>query len=290
MGFDPLDFLNQWRERRGRRAMVAAARRLPPLPVPPPDVPEVCFLTGRRFWYQTAFCLWSLCQQTGRSLRAAFWDDGTFDAALVAECARLFPGSRVVSSQEIEAELERQLPAARFPILRARRLEYPHLRKLTDVHSGRHGWRLVLDSDILFFRRPDLLLAWLAAPDQPLHMVDVQDAYGYSKALMESLAGNPIPRWLNVGVCGLRSDEIDWDRMESWCRRLQEAEGTSYYQEQALTAMLLAGRKCRVALADDYRLMPSEDEAKRPTAVMHHYVDLSKRGYFRHAWRRVGLE
>jgi hypothetical protein len=255
--------------------------------VPPSDAPEVCFLTGRRFWYQTAFCFWSLCRHAGQPIRAVFFDDGTFDQALRAECIRIFPGSRVEEGGEIETRLDEGLPAARFPILRARRLEYPHLRKLTDVHSGRHGWRLVLDSDILFFRRPDLLLAWLAAPDQPLHMVDVQDAYGYSKALMESLAGNPIPRWLNVGVCGLRSDEIDWDRMESWCRRLQEAEGTSYYQEQALTAMLLAGRKCRVALADDYRLMPSEDEARSPTAAMHHYVGISKKGYFRHAWRHV---
>jgi hypothetical protein len=83
----------------------------------------------------------------------------------------------------------------------------------------------------------------------------------------------------------LRSDAIDWDRMESWCRRLQETEGTSYYQEQALAAMLLAGRECLAAPADEYRLMPAEDEARLPTAVMHHYVDLSKKGYFRHAWR-----
>jgi hypothetical protein len=279
--------INQWITRRGRLQMLAAARQLSPLSSPTPDALEVCFLTGRRFWFQTAFCLWSLCRQSDRPLRAAFYDDGTFDAELAAESARLFPGSRVVGRNEIEAALDCHLPAARFPTLRARRIVYPNLRKLTDIHAGQHGWRLVLDSDMLFFRRPDLLLAWLDAPDRPLHMIDVQDAYGYSRALMESLAGHPIPHCLNVGLCGLRSDEIDWDRMESWCRRLQEAEGTSYYQEQALAAMALASRECRVAPADDYRLMPSAGEAAQPTAVMHHYVDLSKRGYFRHAWRHV---
>lgn len=277
--------VNQWITRRGRLAMITAARSLPPLPAPPSDAPEVCFLTGKRFWYQTAFCLWSLRHHAGRPLRAAFHDDGTFDPALAAEAARLFPGSRVLRLPEIEIAMDRHLPAARFPTLRARRLVYPNLRKLTDIHIRQHGWRLVLDSDMLFFRRPDLLLTWLDAPKQPLHMTDVNDAYGYSQSLMESLAGAVIPHRLNVGLCGLRSDAIDWDRLESWCRQLQESEGTSYYLEQALVAMMLAGRTCEVAPADDYILLPSDGECRKPTAAMHHYVDLSKRGYFRHAWR-----
>ncbi|HUK88732.1 MAG TPA: hypothetical protein VLT85_13785 [Terriglobales bacterium] len=278
---------NQWINHRGRRAMAAAAARLPPLPMPPPESPEVCFLTGRRFWFQTAFCFWSLSRCAGRPLRAAFYDDGTIDDSLHAECDRLFPGSRIHGALEIAANLERHLPADRFPTLRARRLEYPNLRKLTDVHAGARGWRLVLDSDMLFFRRPDLLLAWLDAPDRPVHMTDVHDAYGYPLPLLESLAGRPIPHRVNVGICGLRSEELDWERLESWCRRLHERAGTSYFQEQALTAMWLAGQACTVAPPEDYRLLPAEAECRRPTAIMHHYVDLSKRGYYRHAWHRV---
>ncbi|HXA13545.1 MAG TPA: glycosyl transferase family 2, partial [Opitutaceae bacterium] len=169
--------------------------------------------------------------------------------------------------------------------LRERRAHYPNLRKLTDVHAGASGWRLVLDSDMLFFRRPDFILDWLASPTRPLHMVDVQDSYGYSRSLLESLAGAPLPPRVNVGLCGLRSDALDWEKIESWCRRLIEAEGTSYYLEQALVAMLLAGHDCAVAPAEDYLLLPSEDECRTPRAVMHHYVAQSKRGYFRHAWR-----
>ena len=277
----------QWITRRGRRQMLAAVDALPPLDAAPGDAPEVSFLTGRRFWYQTAFCFWSLARQAGRPIRAAFADDGSLDGRLREACLRLFPGSAIASLEEIEARLDEHLPESRFPTLRARRREYPNLRKLTDVHAGRHGWRLVLDSDMLFFRRPDLLLAWLAAPDRPLHMIDVHDAYGYPPALLESLAGAPVPHRLNVGICGLNSDEIDWARLEFWCRRLQEAAGTSYYQEQALVALMLTGRACRIAPAADYRLMPADAEARRPSAIMHHYVDLSKRGYFRHAWRRV---
>jgi len=279
--------LNQWITRRGRLAMIEASRRLAPVDTPAPGSPEVCFLTGRRFWYQTAFCLWSLLRHVGGNFTPVFIDDGTLDASLRAECLRLFPGARVPSRDEIAARLETALPAARFPALRDRRLAYLHLRKLTDAHSGLSGWRLVLDSDMLFFRRPAALLDWCAAPDRPVHMLDVQDAYGYPAATLETLAGRPLPEKVNVGVCGLRSDDIDWEKLEWWCARLLALHGTSYYLEQALVALLLAGRETTRLPADDYLLMPGERECRSPTAVLHHYVAESKRGYFRHAWRHV---
>jgi hypothetical protein len=275
----------QWLTRRGRREMVAASRRLAPLAPPTADAPEIVFLSGARFWFQTAFCFWSLCRQAKRSLRLVVYDDGSFNDALATECRRLFPGAVIVSRDEIEAHLDRSLPRAEFPTLRGRRLEYPNLRKLTDVHAGRSGWRLVLDSDMLFFRRPERLLEWLDCRLAPLHMRDVHDAYGYSIDLLEKIAGARVPQHVNVGICGLRSETIDWNVLERWCRQLQDAAGTSYYQEQALTAMWLAHHAAECLPAADYRLMPDDRECRAPTAALHHYVDLSKRGYFRDAWR-----
>ncbi len=279
--------LNQFINWRGRVAMERAAALLPPRPMPAPDAPEVCFLTGRKFWYQTAFCCWSLSQESGREFAPVFMDDGTFDDALRAEGLRLFPGARFFNRAEIEERLDAHLPAARFPALRAQRRTYVHLRKLTDAHAGRRGWRLVLDSDMLFFRRPDALLAWLAAPDRPIHMLDVQDAYGYPAATLAALAGRPVPEKINVGICGLRSDAIDWEKLEYWCHELLARHGSSYYLEQALVALLLANAAPLRLPATDYLLLPTEAECRAPTAALHHYVAESKRGYFRHAWRRV---
>lgn len=277
----------QWATRRGRLQMIAAARRLPPVPAPAADAPEIAYLTGRRFWYQTAFCAWSLRRAAGRDFSFVFHDDGTFDDELSAEAQRLFPGCRIVTARDTEAGLDLHLPAARFPALRGQRRTYLHLRKLTDFHAGREGWRAVLDSDMLFFRRPDALLAWLAAPDRPIHLVDVHNAYGYPDSTLAELAGGPVPVRVNVGICGLRSEGLDWNRIESWCARLLAAHGTSYYLEQALIALILAGQPALRLPANDYRLMPDDAECRHPTAVLHHYVDLSKRGYFRHAWKKV---
>ena len=53
-----------------------------------------------------------------------------------------------------------------------------------------------------------------------------------------------------VGLCGLRSDTLDWAELEAWTAELQALEKTSYYLEQALVAMLAARQPCAVAPAD----------------------------------------
>lgn len=277
----------QWLDRRGRDAMVRAAAQLPALPHADADAPEVRFLTGRRFWYQTAFCAWSLAHHAGRPFRVVLFDDGSIDTALAHEAQRVFPGVRIVGRSEAESRLDRALPVGRFPALRGQRITYIHLRKLTDCHAAESGWHLVLDSDMLFFRRPEALLRWTEKPTGPVHMLDVFDSYGYPAETLGRLAGRPLPARLNVGICGLRSDAIDWPRLEAWCAELLATHGTSYYLEQALVALLLADQAPQVLPAADYRLMPDEAECRAPTAALHHYVDLSKRGYFRHAWRHT---
>jgi hypothetical protein len=279
--------INQWINWQGCRAMTLAAPSLPPRPAPAHDAPKVNFLTGKKFWYQTAFCCWSLCHHAGHEFAPVFIDDGTFDAELRAEATRLFPGAKFLAAAECEARLDAHLPAGKFPALRGQRRSYIHLRKLTDAHAGHDGWRVVLDSDMLFFRRPDALLAWQAAPDRPVHMFDVKNAYGYPEATLVALAGRPLPDRLNVGICGLRSETIDWNKLEFWCARLLAQHGTSYYLEQALCALLLADCTPLRLPAVDYLVMPTESECRAPTAALHHYVAESKRGYFRHAWRQV---
>jgi hypothetical protein len=280
--------LNLWLAARGRRAMERAARRLTPVPCgSSPDTPAVYFLSGRTFWYQTAFCAHSLLRHAGGPLRVVVLDDGSLSPPVADALRTVLPGVELVPAAEIEERLDRALPADRFPTLRRRRLEYPHLRKLTDVHAGSTGWKLVLDSDMLFFRTPTVMTDWLAVPDRPFHLTDVENAYGYSAGLLAELAGQPVPDRVNVGACGLKSDEIDWDRLEHWCRATLDREGSSYYQEQALTALLVAGQAARVAPPEDYVVLPTRAQAREPSEVLHHYVAASKAWYFRDAWRRA---
>lgn len=279
--------LEQRRTERGRQEMEAAAHSLPALPAATGSPLEIHLLTGRRFWYQTAFCLWSFARQAGRPLSPVIYDDGTLTEQYQAPLARLFPAIRFVGQSETLGRLDAHLPVAKFPHLRERWLNYPNIRKLTDVHVGQSDWKLVLDSDLLFFRRPALLVDWLDHPAQPMHAVDCETSYGYSRPLMNELAGAPVADLVNVGLTGLNGSELDWARLEHWCRTLIERERTSYYLEQAVIAMLVAGRRCTIAPAADYVTLPVVPEARECRAVMHHYVANSKQWYFQTNWRRT---
>ena len=278
--------LEHHRTRSGERAMIATAANLP---VPPsrqttPHI-ELHLLTGARFWHQSAFCLWTFAQHSPRPVTPFIYDDGSLTSQNRELLLRLFPTTRFVLPAESLALLDALLPVSRFPHLRDRWTHYPNIRKLIAPHLGSSGWKLIIDSDLLFFRRPDFLLDWLAAPDRPLHAVDCETSYGYDRALMDQLAGAPVADLVNVGLTGLRSEELDWDRIEYFCRELITASGTHYFLEQALIAMLVAGRECAIAPADDYFTCPVPPEAGACRAVMHHYVAGSKPWYFRQNWR-----
>jgi hypothetical protein len=279
-----------WQQRRtarGRREMEIAAAKLP-MPTVQDGAPlHVHLLTGAQFWYQTAFCLHTLATQARRPVHPTIYDDGTLTPSHEKSLQRLFPSARFVGQSVTLQQLDRLLPRATFPFLRERWDNYPNIRKLIDPHLGSRGWKLVLDSDLLFFHQPTLLLEWLDAPTRPLHGIDALRSYGYSDALLAQIAEAPLPDRLNVGLCGLKSEELDWSRVENICRQLITKEGTHYFLEQALVAILLAGQSCTVAPAEMYQTLPQLPEALECEAVMHHYVAHSKRWFFQHNWRRA---
>jgi hypothetical protein len=265
------------------------ADALPPVPVPrrQGDEPTLVGMTGRALWFQTAFCLHSFFRHSAARPPVRLLDDGTLTRDQGARLAALFPGITIETLAVAGQATERRLPAASFPRLRAHERRFVLLRKITRVHGGGHGWQVFLDADMLFHRPPGALEAWLAAPDRPVFMTDIQNAYGYATAVLDRLAGDRVPEKLNTGVSGLHANSIDWRRLEAWITDLLDNHGSSYYLEQALFALHLAGRPFVHLPPADYRVAPDEAECRQPTAALHHYVDLSKRGYFRHAWRHV---
>jgi hypothetical protein len=68
---------------------------------------------------------------------------------------------------------------------------------------------------------------------------------------------------------------------------LIDSQGTHYYQEQALVAMLMSDKTCTVAPANDYIIMPSQMEVMQPHGILHHYVSDSKSSYFRYGWQHI---
>jgi len=277
---------NSLRIEKGRKAMVKESASLK-VAEPASNAKKVYFLTGKKFWPLTAFCMYSLAKQSSNKLKAVFVDDGSLDEVTIKTMQLQFPGCIVKTSAQIEADIQKYLPTSKYPVINKKRAIYPHIKKLTDVHAGSEGWKIVLDSDMLFFKTPIEMLNWLDNPEQPFFLYDPVYSYHFSLKLMEQLTGNTIIPNLNVGAIGLKSESIAWDKLESWIAKLEEKEGTNYLLEQALSAMLVANDNPVIADKKDYIVMPERSEVEHPSATLHHYVADSKEWYYKRAWQQV---
>lgn len=304
--------IEQWRTERGRREMEAAAWQLTSIRTrdekterlelgeqkseisgrisevrsPASGRPlELHMLVGTRFWFMAAYALVSLQRNIDRAVHVHFYDDGTLQVQQREKLETLASAVTFHDRAGIDARIDRCLPEDKFPFTRERLRNYPNLKKLTDPHVGSTGPKLVMDADILFFDRPEEVLQWFDNPVQILCATDQVESYGYSRALMEKLTGAPIPQSINVGLTGLRSEMLDWDKLERRCRELITLEKTNYYLEQALVAMLCAQHSFRQLGIAQYITGPTDAQVLSGQGVMQHYVDLSKKHYLRHAWR-----
>ena len=272
---------------RNSKVMKKASLQLPPVKSYGDGFP-IYFLTGEKFLYQTLFCIRSLIKYSAEKFKFILVDDGSLSEQMLTRISQQLPGAAIITKNTIEKNLEKKLPESDFPVLRNKRREYPHIKKLIDIHTiDAMGWKLVLDSDMLFFDEPVAMINWLKDPDRPLHMVDCTESYGYSHRLMKDLCSSEVADMVNVGAIGLNNSTINWKDIENWVKILEETEGRSYYLEQALSAMLLAGNDCTILDKDEYIVNPTSQIISEGSGVLHHYVDLSKKGYYNIAWRKV---
>lgn len=264
--------------------------RLPPYVCERPGAPvTVYWMTGQYHWPMTCCCIYSLLRSTPANIQPVVLDDGTFGRLAQDRMTRVLPQVQIVSRAETEARLREFLPENRYPILHALR-RTTLVRKLVDTFAGRVGPTLFLDSDILFFREPAFLMDWLRAGHCPIYMADYQDSYGYSPELLTTLLGGPMSSRVNAGILGYLNDSIDWDEFEFWAGRLCDAEGSTYFLEQTLSAMYMAKYGGRAAPVEDYLIAPELPEIYAPTAVMHHYVTPSRPWYYSDALPRFARQ
>jgi hypothetical protein len=266
--------LNLLKSREGPKRMPAIQGK--PLPGPLP----VHVMTGESHWHLTCFCLYSLLEQSEAAVGITVHEDGSLTNDQRGEMVRILPQAQFVSPEQAEQTVDRFLPNQHFPALRRMRETLGLMRKLVDVHAGKTEPTLFIDSDVLFHRNPEFVTSWFRTGQQPVYILDYQDAYGYPSEVLEAVYGRPMPSRVNTGLTGIRSSEIDWDKLEFWASRLLASGGVNHFSEQALTAMLMSDLGGRPAPPEDYNVSPERAEVLHPKAVMHHYVVPSRTWYY----------
>ena len=174
----------------------------------------------------------------------------------------------------------------KFPnILRYRQSHFLAL-KLIDVKMLSSDERIAyLDSDILFFRRPDFYLETFMAQKKSKNVFnkDIMNAYvDKPEIIAEKLGVLPYP-YINAGLWVFNAEDISFQKLESWLSTAYlQPHFNSYRLEQTLVSLLAASSSSGTGyLPQEYDVNLS----KLPeTTVGKHYV-----GKIRHGFELEGI-
>ncbi|RZK39370.1 MAG: glycosyl transferase [Pedobacter sp.] len=272
----------------GEKKMIVSAFRLKSITSFDTGLP-IYFLTGKKYIHQTIFCIYSLNKVSKEKFSFTLVDDGSFDSEIIKKIKSVIINCKIITTEQIKDNVEKILPKSSFPVLNKKRAEYAHIKKLTDIHTlpNTRDFKLVLDSDLLFWKEPKAIIEWLKKPNKPIHMIDCVEAYGYTIELMQKLSTSTIKRKINVGALGLDSSNINWMELEKWTTQMELEEGKSYFLEQALSAMLIGDKKSIPLTETEYIVNPNKQDTNGLAGVLHHYVDVSKSFYYQTAWKKL---
>lgn len=259
----------------GRRVvspLVFAFARRPIDPAPPISVH---MLVSGRTWHAGVLAAISFEYFTGRRWELFIHEDGSVDATARAEIERRLPGVRFVPRPEAEAKLADYLTAA--PRARAQRSKWNMLLKFFDsLAFAPHERFIVLDSDVIFFRRPDEILAWADSDrDECWFNQDTKEVYCTSRARIEAAFGFSMWDRVNSGLCLLTKSTFSRELSERFIAELEPVAEQPIFFEQTLFAFHASHRNRGGLLPRRYEI--SWGYLRARDSVCRHYV-----GAFKH--------
>jgi hypothetical protein len=124
-----------------------------------------------------------------------------------------FPESVLLTSQETDAAVEAALAARGLATSSAARRRAFMLRKYFDpVLLGQSDYALAFDTDVLFFRRPDVILNAVASGDsRAMYNRDRGFWYNLSADAVREKFGVELAPEINAGLALFRRDSVDLD-------------------------------------------------------------------------------
>jgi lipopolysaccharide biosynthesis glycosyltransferase len=231
---------------------------------------EVHILTCHRDLLDALWCLKTFCFFSDTRPAIAIHDDGSLVASDFETLLQHFPGCRIIRRADADVELTEFLSANPHCLRFRRRKDFYCALKLFDAfYFARADKLLLLDSDLLFFRRPVELLQHIAA-DRPFFQRDYQDAYVLPRNALETTLGMAINPMVNAGLMFLRrrhySDNIEL--IEHYFATATTNRDVNRH-EQTLHAMLLS-KYGAAPLGDAYQI--SNQAAITDRTIAHHSV------------------
>ena len=236
------------------------------------DVP-IHLLISSKTWHCALLCLYSLEATTGTRWPLFIHDDGTVPPAGRKAVMKRSPEARWISRQEADELSDQKLST--YPACQRQRRLHNYLMKVTDtLLFCQSGPFMILDADILFYRRPTEICEWATKNgDGFLYMTDNKEAYCMPRLDLYECAGIDAVPLLNAGICCVPDGAMNFDFCESILGKLEKKAIHPMFFDQTLLA-LAAGRVSASPLSKAYEI--SWSFFRKPGAICRHYVGPAK--------------
>lgn len=251
--------------------------RCPELARSPGPIP-IHLLTSSKDWLLALWMLASFHHFTQRRWNVVVHEDGTLPAEGANALRQAFPDLRIIPRAEADVRMQRLL--APFPRCWNYRQSHPLGLKIFDMPALTRAERLViLDSDLLFFARPDEILDWVEANRDDCRFIqDVAEASNVTAEQARARLGVDLWPRVNSGLCLLPNAAVSTAFCEKALEQTAILDGHIWRVEQTLFA-LCASRYGRGGLLPrSYEVVLTPRGAT--TATARHYVGAVRNEFY----------
>jgi hypothetical protein len=212
----------------------------------------------------------SLEYHSGVSWAPVLHDDGTLTDRDVAEIRENFPDARIIRRSEADAAMRCGLEG--FPHCGENREKHPWFLKVFDTrHFAPHDHYIVIDSDIVFFRKPEFMMQWMdGLPETFWFMEDTKEKYSSDRVGIEAAMGFPLWSRVNSGLDLMFRPGVDLSLAERFLERCVPLAREYHFLEQTFFAVAGSAWGKGGTFPLEYEI--SWTNFRRRGAVCRHYV------------------
>ncbi|MGC3988616.1 MAG: hypothetical protein QM796_02805 [Chthoniobacteraceae bacterium] len=245
-----------------------------------PLAPEVTVhtFTGAKDWRLGAWMLASFTHFTGLNWRIIVHEDGSLPTEAAIELRRLFPRLEIVTRARADEQLRAVL--APYPLCTEFRATNPLALKLFDMPHFAPGRKfLLLDSDVLFFRRPQEILDWAASEEGGCWFNrDVSESSLVSAEEARTQLGTELWPQVNSGLCCIDKTALDHAFCEKVLAETTIRQGHFWRIEQTLFALCASHARTGGLLPPTYEV--SLQPQSSPGIIARHYVGAVRQRFY----------
>jgi hypothetical protein len=178
---------------------------------------EIHVLTSEADWLNLLWALKTFYFYSERRYGLCIHDDGSLSSDALRSLRFHFPGARIIDRKQADQSVGDALKA--YPrCLRLRQTNHFGPKLMDFVHYLKGDRMMLIDSDILFFAAPRVLLERIENPAYKLNTVnpDVGSAYTVKAEDVKRICGIDLPSRFNSGLGLIHRESMRFDWIEEF--------------------------------------------------------------------------